>query len=459
MLSGKKQNYTFYSFLAIFTLLASLAHLHLTFQVLLCLIVVASPIIFDDTHTISTYFFSVCFMSCFGHGGFLTALNISLLVLEIKKICIAIKTKQDLQNIKKILIVWVIILIVLTLYSLIYNHFKVYRMAMFLDFVQCCLVLYLVRKNINIKHILFTLFAGLVSSISIAFLFNITDTSNAFVAGHIDNRFGGFFNNVNGFSVYCSLCAASFIVLILNNKLSFNHHFYFPVIASALGCLTYSKAFILVNVLLYVVWFVLSFAKSNNKKKFILFSVLLVIALLVIGLLAKSYIETIISRFISDKDPSNMDHFTTGRTKIWSDYIDRWLKSPLTFLFVNGYTASKIPCGRYEHSIYIAFLYQFGVVGTIIVISTLIWTIRTNAKLQRNIACYIPLALFLFNGLVSNLSGVLCSCLLWFMVFYFVTLDSNQQTQINLQPNEKQLTNDVEQHKIDESNTNVNSNK
>lgn len=457
MLSGKKQNYVFYALLTIFTLFASLAHLHLTFQILIGLIVILSPIIFDDTKTISVYFFSVCFMACFGDGGFLTALNISLLLLEIKKICIAIKTKQDLQNIKKILIVWFSLLIVLTIYSLIFNHFKIYRMAMFLDFIQCILVCYLVRKNINIKHVLFTLFAGLVSSISIAFIFNLTSTKNAFVAGHIDGRFGGFFNNVNGFSVYCSLCAASFIVLMLNNKLSFNRYFYLPVIVSALGCLTYSKAFILVNVLLYILWFILSFAKSNDKKKFMLFSILLVGVILLIAFLSRTYIKTILDRFISDKDPSNMDHFTTGRTKIWNDYIDRWLKSPLTFLFGNGYTASKIPCGRYEHSIYIAFLYQFGVIGTILIISTLIWTLRTNAKLQKNIACYIPLALFMFNGLVSNLSGVLCSCLLWFMVFYFVTFDINQTVE-NKTSKQLELTNTEENTLTSTTDTNLDSN-
>ena len=70
--------------------------------------------------------------------------------------------------------------------------------------------------------------------------------------------------------------------------------------------------------------------------------------------------------------------------------------------------------------------------GTALIISTLVWTLRKGAKLQRNVANYIPLGIFLFNGLVSNLSGILCTCLIWLISFYFVTTDTptSQDNQI-----------------------------
>ncbi|MBQ7798629.1 MAG: hypothetical protein IJ371_05850 [Clostridia bacterium] len=363
-------------------------------------------------------------MACFIGGKFLIMLNISLLLLEAKKLFLAIKNKENFSNIVKVLIVWLSISTIFTIYSLIYNDFKIYRKKMFIDFIQCCVTFYLIRKNINIKHILFTLFAGIITSVAIGLIFNLANI-NEFIAGDITDRFGAFFNNVNTLSVYCTLCASSFVVLLLNNKLQFNKYFYFPIITSAIGLLTYSKAFILVNLLLYGMWFVLSFIKSNNKKKFILFSIGLIFVLTLAIFLAKDYVKTIIARFIDTDHSTIINNFTTGRADIWEAYLKRWLKSPLTFLFGNGYTASKIATNQYEHSIYIAFLYQFGIVGSIIIIGTLVWTIRKNAKLQRNIACYIPLSLLLLNGIVSNLSGILCTCLIWILAFYFVTFDND----------------------------------
>jgi hypothetical protein len=373
-------------------------------------------------------------MACFGHGGFLTALSISLFILEIKKLIIAIKSKQNKKDVITILLVWLSIVVVLTLYSLIYNHFKISRMAMFLDFVQCILACYLVRNTIDIKYILITLFIGLASSVTTAIMFELFNIYNPYTMGALSHRFGAFFPNTNTLGVYCTLCASSFIVLILNDKLQFKYYAVFPIFATIMGLLTVSKAFILITAILYATWFILSFIKSNNKKQFAIYLAVLSIGMLLSIIILQNHIRAMfIDRFVNSDYSSTLDNLTTGRVGIWSKYFNRWIKSPLTILFGNGYTASKIDTNQYEHSIYLAFLYQFGIIGTIIVIGALIWTIRKNSKLQHNVACYIPLGLFMINGLVSNLSGILCSCLIWFMALYFTTLDSNiQNANINI---------------------------
>ena len=424
MIKQKFQPYIFYSILLAIVLCSSLSYLNITFTILLFGLVIIAPIVVDDTKTISIYIFSACFMACFGEWEFLTALNVSLFVLEIKKLIIAIKHNQNKNDIITILLTWLGLLAILTIYSLLYNHFKIHRMAMFIDFIQCTLACYLVRKSINVKTVVFALFAGIILSVGISSLFCLADIKNQFIAGYLDNRFGAFFNNVNTLSVYCTLCASCFIVLLLTKRLNFKYYFYFPFIITSFGLLTMSKAFMLMSVLLYSSWFILSFIKSNNKKMFGLYLIILIIAGILIAFVAQDYIKTMLERFSNTGHSSTINNVTTGRADIWEKYFDRWIKSPVTFLFGNGYTAPKIDTNQYEHSIYMAFLYQFGIIGTIAIISTLVWTLRKNAKLQRNIACYIPLGIFLINGLVSNLSGVLCSCLIWFMAFYFITMDT-----------------------------------
>ena len=449
MLKSKIQPYYFYATLFMIAIFSTLAHLHITFSIFLYGLVIVAPILFDDTKTISVYFFSACFMGCFGSSGFLIALNVSLFILEIKKLIEAIRSKTNKKEIVTILTTWLLLLVILTLYSLIYNNFKVYRMAMFLDFIQCILACYLVRKTIDIKHILFTLLSGIVVSFGISTCFSLSGTENKYIEGWLGYRFGGFFNNINTLAVYCTLCTSSFIVLLLTEKLNFKCHFFYPFISTLIGLSTMSIAFILMSLLLYGSWFALSFVKSKNKKRFGLYLILIALGGIAFAFIAREYILTILNRFLNTGHSSTLNNLTTGRVDIWKKYLSRWIDSPLTILFGNGYTAPKIDTNQYEHSIYIAFLFQFGIVGTIAIIGTLVWTLRQGAKLQRNIAYYIPLGIFLFNGLVSNLSGVLCSCLIWFVSFYFVATDTISNVQINQNNNKKEKQNNCAENNTD----------
>ena len=175
-------------------------------------------------------------------------------------------------------------------------------------------------------------------------------------------------------------------------------------------------------------WFGLAFIQSNNKKRFAIYSVGLLIVLVLIGLCAQNYIKAIIDRFTESNYSSTIDNLTTGRGEIWKQYLNRWLKSPLTFLFGNGCTASKINAIQSEHSTYVALLYQFGVVGVACLVATVIWSIRKYAKISKNIASYIPLAVMLIYGLCEALSGGLYTCLVWFISFCFVTFIDNPKS-------------------------------
>ncbi len=429
----KKEFVIFYLLLFAYTLFAVVAHLHITFQIFMFAIIIIAPIIFNHTKTVALYFYTACFMACLGSGGFLGVLNVSLLLLEIKIIWLSIKDKK-FDKIKTIIYAWLILLIVLTAYSLIYNRFKIYRMVMFLDFVQCVLTLFLIRKDINIKPILVTLFIGICCSVITAGSYVLLDYKNPFIA-YNNMRFGGFFRNINTLSVYCTVCASSFIVLLLNNQIDYKKYIYFPIIATLIGLLTYSKAFILVSGILYATWMVMAFIQSKNKKRLSFYFICGFVIVLAGLILARNYIWTLIERFFSTGHTNFIDNLTSGRREIWSKYIDNWLKSPLTFFFGNGYTSEKIRVMdhlgysyKYEHSIYIAFLNQFGLIGSIAIIYLIVKTLKTNGKLQRKPSCYIPLGVLLINGISSNLSGILCSCLIWFMALYFTT-DVAENTQ------------------------------
>ena len=429
MILNKIKDNRFYIMLSLIACCAGLAHIGISFQVVLYALVICAPILLDDTKTISVYVFSACFMACFGPSGFLIALNVSLLLIETKKIVMAIKTKdENFKNIKTILFIWVSILIVFTLYSLLYNKFKVYRMGMFLDFVQCCFTFYLIHNKVNLKHILLIMAMGIATSVVMASGFQLMDIKSTFIAGKLGKRFGAFFNNVNALSVFCTTCASCVVALILNNCLEFKKYCWLPFAVSCMGFLSMSKIFLLLTILLYCLWYGISFIKSNNRKRYIWYSIIIVISLALILIVCKNYISQILDRFTSNAFSSKIDAVTTGRTPIWKAYIKRWLKSPITFLFGNGYTAQKIASNNYEHSIYLAFMFQFGLIGSSIIIGTLVYSIK-KAGFSKNISNYIPVGLLLINGLVSNLSGVLCPCLTWLLAFCIIVNKPNQAQQ------------------------------
>jgi hypothetical protein len=65
MLKSKIQLYVFYATLFMIALFSTLAHLHITFSIFLYGLVIVSPLLFDDTKTVSILFFSACFMGFF----------------------------------------------------------------------------------------------------------------------------------------------------------------------------------------------------------------------------------------------------------------------------------------------------------------------------------------------------------------------------------------------------------
>ncbi|MFQ6724448.1 MAG: O-antigen ligase family protein, partial [Clostridia bacterium] len=186
-------------------------------------------------------------------------------------------------------------------------------------------------------------------------------------------------------------------------------------------------------------WFVLSFIQADNKKIYLLYLGIVLVGGLVVALILKNYIIEMFHRFFDSNYSSLFSNITTGRTEIWSKYFKRFLKSPITFLFGNGHTAPRIDTNQYEHSIYLAFLNQFGVIGSAILIGAIVWTFKQNCKFSNKISNYLLLCILLFNGLVENLIGLLYTCLIWFITFYFITQPKNDKSEINNKPNSSNI--------------------
>ncbi len=411
-----------------YTFFACIAHINSLLEIVLMGLVISAPLFLDDTDTLSMYIYSACFMNCYSITSFLWVVSISAFLLELKKIYIAIRYKKDFKEASKVIIVWLVLAIALTIYSFIYNNFHFHRMSVFIDFIQCFLVFYLVKDSINLNKIVLTWSYGIILSVVIAILFHYAHIDSQFIEGMVGNRFGAFLCNINSLSVYCTICAICLISLLMNKSLS-NKFAFLPILVTILGLVTYSKAFFVVNLLIYFFWFVYSLVKAKDKQDFIANSLFVLALLIIICALTHQYFIDMVNRFIGERSNGWLDSITTGRVTIWYEYIKQWLDNPVSILFGNGYASPKIASNKYEHCLYIAFLNRFGIIGSIAVISIMIWTAIKDGMSNRKVGNFLPLIAILIYGLVDNVSGVLFTCLPLCVCLFILT--HKQQDKIN----------------------------
>lgn len=129
----------------------------------------------------------------------------------------------------------------------------------------------------------------------------------------------------------------------------------------AIGCLTLSKAFLilLVVIIVYAVIFSIAVYKKNSLK--ILIPIVIVLTIF-ICIFFEEFKSTLI-RFLY-YDGNLINKLTTGRAEIWGQFVNVTFSSVWKALFGVGiFTRDVVAIGT--HSLYVALLYRFGFVGMI----------------------------------------------------------------------------------------------
>ena len=161
----KTPNKTLYCLLALFSFFAFISPLSITFLVVLCVLVLISPILLDDNQLLCFWIFTSCFMSCFKFQTvFLAVLDGAMFIFIVKILLQRIKQKQNI-NFAYLLFGFFIICFI---YSCIVNG-NAYKISQSLGIVLTIIVLFLI-KNISVKNVTLYVCFGLIIS-SILFLY------------------------------------------------------------------------------------------------------------------------------------------------------------------------------------------------------------------------------------------------------------------------------------------------
>ena len=168
----------------------------------------------------------------------------------------------------------------------------------------------------------------------------------------------------NHLAMICTFVIAYYIYKFLNKQL--RHRIAVPVIVVCViaGILTLSKAFIVMCVGFVGYLFIYYVVKYRRRSFKIILCVVAGLALM--SLLFRGFVKDVFERFLAyNTTNSFINRITTGRSKIWYEYIEAITSSIPKMLFGHGiFNAELISIGA--HNVLLFFAYRTGLIGLII---------------------------------------------------------------------------------------------
>ena len=193
-------------------------------------------------------------------------------------------------------------------------------------------------------------------------------------------RVSGFFGDPNFYSAHITAALGGALAILIEGEDKKRTLSIVVIIALLVYCgmLSISKSFMLVAICLFVFWFIgYMFKKGKMSTKITVILTLMIGA----GFLLSSTVfvdmfDALVARFGRD---SNISDFTTGRTELWASYLREFEEDPLLLFFGKGYS-SVLVNDRASHNTILQAVFQFGLVGCIILLVWFVYFTRTWLK-------------------------------------------------------------------------------
>ena len=207
--------------------------------------------------------------------------------------------------------------------------------------------------------------------------------------------------NENSLAIYCSLSLSIFVTRIILGRGRLLKNIIFGLIAISVGLSTLSKCFLFVCTFILIYLFVMLIWKHRLKS---LYFILPAIGILfVLALIFKTTIGNIITRLFSKIDEKlTLSEITTGRSDLWTLYLNNITSSIPNMLFGVGFFSERlVQIG--PHNLLIHLLYRMGFVGIFMLGVLAYYYYRvSNKSLKPTIYTAMPLLVFILISMVEN---------------------------------------------------------
>ena len=236
--------------------------------------------------------------------------------------------------------------------------------------------------NIFIYYILGFIVSGLIGQFG-SLYFPVNQYVGTIIERTINGeitRYAGLYTDPNYFSVNLIICACLSVFLYHRKRICL------AVFLAFIGFIVYfigntnSKSALL---MLALPVFSYTWLQIKNRKAFglIISCILLAIGIYLISLGRISLFNNVIGR-INAVYNKGIDRLTTGRYKIWLDYLDYFMNNA-QFLLIGKGVGIYLLDGKAAHNTYIDLLYQLGLIGSVIYIRILVSILKCNRMTHR----------------------------------------------------------------------------
>ena len=182
-----------------------------------------------------------------------------------------------------------------------------------------------------------------------------------------------------------------------------------------------SKSFLITWIFLIICWLFISI--KQGVRKTVKFIIVAIVGAMVIYFFAYEYINTYLYRLLGDS-AGTLESITTGRTEIWASYFNEILDNIKILFFGNGLNTISETIGMGTHNTYLETLFSLGIIGTIIMLISLRFSI---GKIELKQGVWIPILVLMIRMFAL---GMLTYDNLWFY-FAVISLLTREIKQIN----------------------------
>ena len=236
-------------------------------------------------------------------------------------------------------------------------------------------------------------------------------------------RLSGFYGDSNFYSaqLLVAITCNLFLLLFEKGKVKI---FTVALLLALIYCgsLSVSKSFILILAIVLFLWLIIVFlSKKKGKLKIFVLLCLIIVGILIVcfGLFSEE-IDMYMIRFGM---VSNTSSLTTGRNDIFENYLRFFYNNPLMLVFGQGYTEILYSAfnNRASHNTIIQAIYQFGIIGTIVLAKWIICLSKIfKEKITNKTIIYIGMLITAFIGFFT--SWLALDMLYFDDFFYFITM-------------------------------------
>lgn len=210
---------------------------------------------------------------------------------------------------------------------------------------------------------------GIVLAALSAQQLNIFPTISRFIEVitlHNEIRLSGYYGDPNFYSAHITAAMSGVMILILKEKQLKKRFILLSILVllAYSGFIAVSKSFALVTVCILIFWIMqLLFQKEKFSAKVMLILTIIIGVLFVLfSTVFSELLDMMLNRFFTSG--ASISAFTTGRSEIWRNYIDKLSDNVLLLIFGIGCSNEVLVNARAAHNSLIQCVYQLGISGT-----------------------------------------------------------------------------------------------